>query len=128
SDIQAFAYALAAQVGAVSGYSNHMSGNEFLSNLAADLKAHAGNSVVVAGDTMPAEVHAAVAAINSALGNTGATVTYKEVAHTGDGDQKQALAQLVADLNSGSVDTLIMLGTNPVFNAPADLDFANAVK
>jgi MoCo/4Fe-4S cofactor protein with predicted Tat translocation signal len=128
SDIQAFTYALAAQVGAMPGYTNHMSGNEFLTSLATDLQAYAGNSVVVAGDGMPAEIHAAVAAINSALGNIGTTVTYKEVTHTGEGDQKQALAQLVTDLNSGTIDTLIMLGTNPVFNAPADLDLANAVK
>jgi MoCo/4Fe-4S cofactor protein with predicted Tat translocation signal len=128
SDIQAFAYALAAQVGAVSGYTNHLSSNEFLTSLAADLLAHAGNSLVVAGDGMPAQVHAAVAAINSSLSNTGATVTYKEATHTGEGDQALALAQLVADLNGGSVDTLVLLGTNPVFNAPADLDMASAIK
>lgn len=128
SDIQAFAYALAAQVGAVAGYTNYMSSNEFLINLAADLVAHKGNSLVVAGDGMPEQVHAAVAAINSALSNTGTTVSYKEATHTGDGDQTKALTQLVADLNSGSVNTLIMLGTNPVFNAPADLDVANAIK
>lgn len=128
SDIQAFAYALAAQVGAVAGYTNYMSSNEFLINLAADLVAHKGNSLVVAGDGMPEQVHAAVAAINSALSNTGTTVSYKEATHTGDGDQTQALTQLVADLNSGGIDTLVLLGTNPVFNAPADLDVANAVK
>jgi len=128
SDIQAFAYALAAQVGAVSGYSNHMSGNEFLASVAVDLRAHSGNSLVVAGEGMPAEIHAVVAAINNALGNTGATVTYKETTHTGDSDQTQALTQLVADLNAGSVDTLVILGANPVFNAPADLDIANAIK
>ena len=128
SDIQAFAYALAAQVGAVAGYSNHMSSNEFLTDLAADLVAHAGNSLVVAGDGMPAQVHAAVAAINSALSNTGTTVSYKEATHTGDGDQTQALTQLIADLNSGGIDTLVLLGTNPVFNAPSDLDMSNAIK
>lgn len=128
SDIQAFAYALAAQLGAVVGYTNYMSSNEFLINLAADLVAHKGNSLVVAGDGMPEQVHAAVAAINSALSNTGTTVSYKEATHTGDGDQTQALTQLVADLNSGGIDTLVLLGTNPVFNAPADLDVANAVK
>ena len=128
SDIQAFAYALAAQLGVADGYSNHMSSNEFLTSMAADLRAHAGNSVVVAGDSLPAEVHAAVAAMNQALGNTGTTVTYKEVTHTGDSDQNAALAQLAAELNAGSVDTLILLGTNPVFNAPSDLNWADAVK
>jgi molybdopterin-containing oxidoreductase family iron-sulfur binding subunit len=128
SDIQAFAYALASELGVAAGYNNHMSGNAYLTSVVADLRAHAGNSVVVAGDGMPAEIHAAVAAINGALGNNGTTVTYKEVSHTGDGDQREALAQLVADLNSGTIDTLVLLGTNPVFNAPADLDMANAIK
>jgi MoCo/4Fe-4S cofactor protein with predicted Tat translocation signal len=128
SDIQAFAYALAGKLGVANGYTNHMSSNEFLNTLVADLQAHAGNCVVVAGENMPAEIHAAVAAINTALGNNGVTVSYKEVSHTGEGNQNQALSQLAADLNSGSIDTLVLLGTNPVFNAPADLSMGEAIK
>jgi MoCo/4Fe-4S cofactor protein with predicted Tat translocation signal len=129
SDVIAFTYALAARLNSsFAGYSNHMTGNSFLESLAADLTAHAGRSVVVAGDALPAEVHAAIAAINSALNNTGTTITYKAVAHTADTDQRQAMAQLAANLNAGTVDTLILLGTNPVFNAPADLAFGDAIK
>ena len=38
------------------------------------------------------------------------------------------LKALTAELNSGAVDTLVILGTNPGYHAPGDLDFANAVK
>ena len=129
SDVIAFTYALAARLNnSFSGYSNHLSGNSLLETVAADLTAHAGRSIVVAGDSLPAEVHAAVAAINSALNNIGTTVTYKTVSHAEQTDQRQAMAQLAANLNAGTVDTLILLGTNPVFNAPADLAFADAIK
>ena len=39
-------------------------------------------------------------------------------------DQLDSLRQLVADMNAGKVDTLLILGGNPVYSAPADLDFA----
>src|SRR5262249_32257148 len=46
--------------------------------VAADLSAHRGRSLVIAGDAQPAAVHALAAAMNDALGNTGKTVAYSE--------------------------------------------------
>jgi molybdopterin-containing oxidoreductase family iron-sulfur binding subunit len=82
--------------------------------------------LIVAGDRQPAAVHAAVCALNTALGNTGKTVSYYE---TRDAALPSvgALASLVGAMNSGTVQTLIVLGGNPVFDAPADLDFASAM-
>jgi molybdopterin-containing oxidoreductase family iron-sulfur binding subunit len=82
--------------------------------------------LIVAGDRQPAAVHAAVAALNTHLGNTGATVRYYE---TRDASLPSAssLAAVVAAINAGTVQTLAILGGNPVFDAPADLDFAAAL-
>jgi MoCo/4Fe-4S cofactor protein with predicted Tat translocation signal len=98
---------------------------KFVTAVAGDLAAHRGSGLVVAGPTQPAGVHAAAAALNAALGNRGQTVEY----HVADGApaaDPSELAALVSAMNDGQVDTLVCLGTNPVYDAPADLDFAAA--
>ncbi len=94
--------------------------------LAKDLLANRGKGLIVAGDRQPAAVHAAVCALNTYLGNTGTTVTYYE---TKDAvlPSVSSLAALVAAMQAGTVQTLVVLGGNPVFDAPADLDFASAL-
>src|SRR5262249_58086980 len=42
-------------------------------------------------------------------------------------NQLESLKELVADLNGGKVDLLLILGGNPVYTAPADLNFADAL-
>jgi molybdopterin-containing oxidoreductase family iron-sulfur binding subunit len=96
--------------------------------VAKDLAAHKGTCVVIAGDGQPAEVHALAAAINVALGNVGKTVSYIEPLDPHPEDSAASLATLVADMNAGKVDTLIILGANPVYTAPADLEFAKALE
>jgi Fe-S-cluster-containing dehydrogenase component len=39
----------------------------------------------------------------------------------------ESLRELIADMNSGSVETLFIFGGNPVYNTPADLGFASAM-
>ena len=94
--------------------------------LAKDLQANRGKSLIVAGERQPAAVHAAVCALNTHLGNTGKTVSYYE---TKDAAQPSvsSLASLVSAMKAGAVQTLVILGGNPVFDAPADLDFASAM-
>jgi Fe-S-cluster-containing dehydrogenase component len=90
-----------------------------------DLKEHAGRSLVVAGDRQPPIVHALAHAINQALGNVGITVTYSAPLLAQPDSQLESLRSLVADMGAGRVDTLIVLGGNPVYTAPADLGFAD---
>ena len=99
----------------------------WVQGLAADLVSHQGAGLIVAGDRQPPEVHAAVYALNSALGNAGATVTYHQTPDTGSSSDAD-LAALTAALNEGAVDRLVVLGANPVYSAPADLDFAGALE
>jgi MoCo/4Fe-4S cofactor protein with predicted Tat translocation signal len=94
--------------------------------VAKDLLANRGKGLIVAGERQPAAVHAAVCALNTHLGNTGTTVSYYE---TKDASlpSVRSLASLVSAMKGGAVQTLVVLGGNPVFDAPADLDFAAAM-
>ncbi len=85
-----------------------------------DLKRNAGRSLVVAGDAQPAIVHALVHAINEALGNVGHTVGYSTPILAVTDPQDESLRVLAEEMEAGKVDTLIMFGGNPVYNAPAD--------
>jgi len=99
----------------------------FMSAVVGDLLAHRGRSVVVAGDHQPAEVHALAHAINQALGNVGTTVFQTQTVEAEPIDQLASIRDLVADMNAGKVDLLIILSGNPVFTAPVDLQFAAAL-
>jgi molybdopterin-containing oxidoreductase family iron-sulfur binding subunit len=100
----------------------------FVQAAARDLMAHRGSSLVVAGEFAPAAVHTLAHAINGALGNAGSTVLYSDAVEVEPIDQLASLKALHADLMAGKVEILIVMGANPVYDAPADLDFATAIK
>ncbi len=93
-----------------------------------DLLAARGKSVVAVGSRQPGAVHAVAHAINHALGNIGATVIVTDPFTPDGSSQIDGLKALVQDLNAGAVRLLVILGGNPVFNAPADLKFAEALR
>ncbi|MGB7189320.1 MAG: TAT-variant-translocated molybdopterin oxidoreductase [Acidobacteriaceae bacterium] len=129
SDIAGFAAELAAAVGAgsaPSGYTWSPDAQKFLAAVVKDLKANAGKCVVIPGEQQPPSVHLAAMAINDALGNVGKTVVYTETVNPMPSIQNDDLKSLVADMNAGKVDWLVILNANPIYNAPADLDFASA--
>ena len=94
--------------------------------VAKDLLANRGAGLIVAGDRQPPAVHAAVCALNAHLGNTGKTVSYFETTDAST-PSVGSLVALVSAMNGGAIQTLVVLGGNPVFDAPADLDFAAAL-
>jgi molybdopterin-containing oxidoreductase family iron-sulfur binding subunit len=99
---------------------------------AADLLARPrGSTIVIAGDRQPPAVHALAYAMNGALGNLGATVTFTAPVLPAVGAEAglplQPLDELVADMHAGRVDTLLIAGTNAVYSAPSDLGFAKAL-
>ena len=93
---------------------------KWISECAKDLLTHAGESLVVAGHRQPLAVHLLAHALNSVLGNVGKTVEFHAAPDAGDG----SIAELAAALNAGQVETLVILGGNPAYNAPADLNWA----
>jgi molybdopterin-containing oxidoreductase family iron-sulfur binding subunit len=99
----------------------------FLAAVAADLQARRGASLIIAGADQPPVIHALAHAMNEALGNVGSTVVYTEPVEALPTDQLASLRGLIADLNAGAVDVLVVVGGNPVFTAPPDLGFADAL-
>ncbi|HYH84100.1 MAG TPA: TAT-variant-translocated molybdopterin oxidoreductase [Pyrinomonadaceae bacterium] len=99
---------------------------KFVQEVAADLKQHAGACIVLAGDEQPAEVHAIAHAMNAALQNIGKTVTYVEPLEENATDQLNDLRSLVADIDAGAVEILVIVGGNPVYTSPADLKLDEA--
>jgi molybdopterin-containing oxidoreductase family iron-sulfur binding subunit len=97
---------------------------EWFRVLVDDLRAARGRSLVLAGDIQPPVVHALAAAINDALGNTGKTVIYTETLQAAPDDSAAQLRELCSDIDAGRVSALVVMGCNPVFTAPADLEFA----
>jgi MoCo/4Fe-4S cofactor protein with predicted Tat translocation signal len=93
-----------------------------------NLSGHSGSSVLVVGDHQPPAVHALAHDINSRCGNVGKTVFYTDPVDANPVNQTESLKDLVADMNAGKVDLLIILGGNPAYDAPADLNFADALK
>jgi len=92
----------------------------WITALAKDLKANAGRGLVVAGRDQPPAVHALALAINAALGNVGTTVLLREPVDVIP-PSTPALRALAGAVQGGAVSTLVILGGNPAYDAPADL-------
>ena len=91
--------------------------------MAADLTEHKGKCLVVPGEFQSPAVYALAQAMNGALGNVGQTVTYIDPIEVDAVEHGQSIKELIADMNAGKVDTLVIIGGNPAYNAPVDLDF-----
>ncbi len=91
--------------------------------VARDLAAHRGTGLVIAGEQQPAAVHALAHAMNQALGNIGRTVVFTQTAAAAPVEHMASLRDLVQAIDAESVQLLLILGSNPVFTAPADLRF-----
>ena len=128
SDMEAFTRAVAAKVGVAEVTGEMKEHDKWISVLAEDLKKAKGKSLIIAGAEQPPMVHALAHAMNSALGNFGNTVSFVEVPEEQQVDSVQAISELVGEMNAGKVDMLLMLGGNPVYDAPVDLDFVEALK
>ncbi|MGA8762918.1 MAG: TAT-variant-translocated molybdopterin oxidoreductase [Candidatus Sulfotelmatobacter sp.] len=137
-EIQGIASVLADFNGAITDDSSivglHGKGTEgralvkFFSAFQQDLNNHAGSGVVVAGDHQPPAVHAVAHVINAKLGNVGKTVFYTDSIDANPVNQTDSLKDLVAEMSAGKVDLLVILGGNPAYDAPADLNFADVLK
>ncbi|HET6168681.1 MAG TPA: 4Fe-4S dicluster domain-containing protein, partial [Terracidiphilus sp.] len=131
SEVPAFTAALAKAVGAqgasAPSYAWTDEQQKFLAALAKDLKAHSGRSAVIPGLYQDASVAALALSINQALGNVGKTVLVPaQPLNPLPSDQLGDFKSLVADLNAGKVQWLVILNANPMYTAPADLDFGDA--
>jgi MoCo/4Fe-4S cofactor protein with predicted Tat translocation signal len=93
---------------------------EWLDGAAKDLLAQKGKALVLVGYRQPAAVQALGHAINAALGSLGQTIVGRKSAQ----GTTQTIVQLAEGLKAKTVKTLFVLGGNPIYNAPVDLNFA----
>jgi molybdopterin-containing oxidoreductase family iron-sulfur binding subunit len=127
AEIETIAFALAEELGvaapvpARSVPENH---RQWVRAVAQDLRESQGAGVIIAGEPQPAPLHALVSLLNDRLGFVGHTVEYADSAEAHWISHRESLAQLVAEMEQGAVDCLLILGGNPVFDAPADFQFA----
>ncbi len=130
SEIENFARALAGQLG-VAGAGGSVNGaraQKFAASLVKDLQANRGRVVVVAGEQQSPAVHALAHAMNAALGAVGQTVTYTDAVDSGANVNKnEQLKTLVGEMNSGKVEMLVLMGVNPLYDGPSDVNFQAAM-
>jgi len=100
----------------------------FLRRAVDDLKSHRGASLVIAGDHQSPIVHAWAHAINESLGNAGKTVFYGGPVDANPVNQVESIKDLVSDIHEGKADLLVVVGGNPAYDAPADLNFTELLK
>jgi MoCo/4Fe-4S cofactor protein with predicted Tat translocation signal len=96
---------------------------QFAAAMGGDLVSNVRKSVIVAGPGLPPEVHARVAYLNAHLIAHGNTIFYRALPEARPSHAQDILA-LGQEMRDGQVETLLILGGNPVYTAPADADFA----
>src|SRR6266576_2192460 len=128
SEVEPFARAVAEKLGLGGSAKVPPAAEKWLAVVARDLEKHKGASLVVAGEQQPAEVHALAHAINAELGNVGATLYYTDPVEAHSVNHLESLRELCADIDANKVDTLLILGGNPVYTAPHDFDFVSKLK
>jgi MoCo/4Fe-4S cofactor protein with predicted Tat translocation signal len=125
SAIPRIAYQLARACGVAGVPDVSGSAPEWMKAVADNLKNARGRCVVIPGEYQPESVHLAAFAINASLGNLGTTVRVLEGVEP---ENTYSLAELTSDLNGGHVETLVILGSNPMYTAPVTLGFAEAIR
>ncbi len=112
---------LAFKAGLESGRSLAASEIAFIDALWADISTKTGKVIVAGGYHLRPEILGVIAKINDTLGAFGSTITV--LPDTDRPTHAESIKTLVDAMNAKSIDTLIMLGGNPVYDAPTDLNF-----
>jgi MoCo/4Fe-4S cofactor protein with predicted Tat translocation signal len=136
SQIGAFALALATEIAAATndagllklvkavGGATVKFNADWIKYSAEDLLANKGKCLVLVGAQQPAAVQALGAAINAALGNIGKTIVGRKISEK----PTKNIGALAQQISEKKIKTLIIVGGNPVYNAPADLHWADLQK
>ena len=112
----------------IKGFLGETPVRKLVAALADDLTRHRRQSLIAAGFSQPAEVHALAHRLNALLGNESRTVVYSEDPNPEGASGPTELRQLVNHMKGGAVRTLVILESNPVFDFPSDLAFSDALK
>jgi molybdopterin-containing oxidoreductase family iron-sulfur binding subunit len=115
-----------AEANDLSALAGNFKDHKWVKAVAKDLQARGPASVVTVGVSQPAEVHAIVCAINAALKSEA--VSYRRPALIDTKAGSEALSEIVAAASKGEIDTLVITAWNPVYSAPVDIAFADALR
>ncbi len=129
SDMEAIVAAIAAKVG-VTGITAPAvpASATWIDSVVEDLNENKGRSLVIAGEHLSPATQALVHAINAQLGAVGATVIYTNPIEAQPAQQTEDIRALIADIQGRKVDMLLVLGANPAYHAPVDLQFGENLK
>ncbi|WP_158668231.1 4Fe-4S dicluster domain-containing protein [Bradyrhizobium guangdongense] len=120
--IERLAASLARELGAATGVIELPERERLLlRKISTDLNASKGEALVLAGPLMSKEVHGLVHWINAQLNAPVRLIN--QIDRTPSGRQAGTLDQLAGDLEAGGVRQLFIVGANPLYDAPADLQF-----
>jgi molybdopterin-containing oxidoreductase family iron-sulfur binding subunit len=97
----------------------------FEAQVVAALRAAGDAALVIGGAGLSAEAQALVLALNQRLGAIGQTLTLIDPPDATQG--AGTLADLVDALRDDSVDTLLVVGANPAYDAPSSFDITLAL-
>lgn len=118
---------LGLMLGDIPDHNNQNFDKKWLGALARDLIKSRGKSLLVAGSRQPEWVHELVFTLNDALGNLGQTIDFVKIEDSSLPDNND-LQNLMDQMSNGAVNTLVILGGNPVYDAFDDLNFEDALK
>lgn len=90
--------------------------------LASELKNYGSEALLIGGPSLSAEAHQWICAINAALGNTGGSLRYTEepLSELVTDTYGQSIRQLSQLLEGNVIQTLVIVGGNPLYDGPAD--------
>lgn len=128
---RAYVQALAAALGETpASASLSTEDQQWVQRLAEGLTARKGRCLITAGAYAPIDVQAAVHRLNARLGNVGRTLSYTAPVPLLSlaGAPMENLPALAQAIRDGQVQTLLVLDSNPAFNAPGELDFATLME
>ncbi|NND99854.1 MAG: TAT-variant-translocated molybdopterin oxidoreductase [Pirellulaceae bacterium] len=99
----------------------------FLDAMAHDVADAGAEAVVVVGDHLGDDAVAAGIAMNKTLGSLG---TIQKFTPQVDGElgELASLSELTDKMNQGEIDSLLVIGGNPVSTATGDVDFLSALR
>ncbi|KAA5546954.1 4Fe-4S dicluster domain-containing protein [Roseiconus nitratireducens] len=100
--------------------------SRFMECLAHDIAEAGDKAVVIVGDALGPELVSAGIAMNQKLGSLGTLQKFTPLPDAMD--DLTSLSDLVDACKQGNIDTLMILGDNPVVSAPGDIDVPAAIE
>ncbi|HTM04320.1 MAG TPA: 4Fe-4S dicluster domain-containing protein [Vicinamibacterales bacterium] len=102
--------------------------DQWLNVVAADLRAHAGRSLVIAGPLTPPAVQTLALAINQALGNIDRTIWFTRSPLAGAGGSNPSLSSIADRMRGGDITTLICAGVNASYASEGRMELGAAIR